>query len=52
LPGLSARFSHQDVPPQLHIRLEHIRDLLDCAIRSMDGAMDTNPVWPGLAARA
>jgi hypothetical protein len=43
---------NQDVPPELHTGLEHIRDLLDCAIRSMDGAMDADAVWPSLAARA
>ncbi len=43
---------NQDVPPELHIGLEHIRDLLDCAISRIDGAMDADPVWPSLAARA
>ncbi len=42
----------QDVPPELHLGLEHIRDLLDCAIKSMDSATNTQPVWPSLAARA
>ncbi len=42
---------NRDVPPELHIGLEHIKDLLDCAIRSMDGAMNADPVWPSLAAR-
>jgi hypothetical protein len=42
----------QNVPPELHLGLEHIRDLLDCAIKSMDGEPDAQPTWPGLAARA
>jgi hypothetical protein len=42
----------QDVRSELHLGLEHIRGLLDCAIKSMDSARDTQPVWPSLAARA
>jgi len=42
----------QGAPPELHIGLEHIRDLLDGALERIDGAMDPDPVWPGLAARA
>jgi len=41
----------QNVPPELHLGLEHIRDLLDCAIKS-DGGTDAQPIRPGLAARA
>jgi len=33
----------QDVPPELHLGLEHIRDLLDCAIKSMDARRILSP---------
>ena len=39
-------------PPELHDGLEHIRDLLDCAVERIHSSMDADPVWPGLAARA
>jgi hypothetical protein len=42
----------QDAPPEFHTGLEHIRNLLDCALERIDGAMDPDPLWPGLAARA
>ncbi len=42
----------QGAQPELHVGLEHIKNLLDCALGRIDGAMDPDPVWPGLAARA
>jgi hypothetical protein len=42
----------QGAPPELHAGLEHIRDVLDSAVERIDGAIDADPVWPGLAARA
>jgi hypothetical protein len=42
----------QNVPPELRPGLEHMRDLLDCALERMDGTMGQNRVWPDLAARA
>jgi len=43
---------HQEAPPELHTGLEQIRDLLDSALERIDGAMDPDPLWPRLAARA
>jgi hypothetical protein len=42
----------QGAPPELHADLQQIRDLLDSAIERVDGAIDPDPFWPGLAARA
>jgi hypothetical protein len=42
----------QDAPPELHSGLEHMRDVLDCALERIDGTMGPNRVWPDLAARA
>ncbi len=42
----------QDAPPELHNGLERIRRLLDCALETIDRAMDSDADWPGLAARA
>jgi len=42
----------QGASPEMHIDLKQIRDLLDGALERIDGAMDPDPVWPGLAARA
>jgi len=42
----------QGASPELHTDLKQIRDLLDGALERIDGAMDPDPVWPGLAARA
>jgi hypothetical protein len=41
----------QDAPPELHNGLERIRHLLDCALETIDRAMDSDADWPGLAAR-
>ena len=41
----------QGASPELHTDLKQIRDLLDGALERIDGAMDPDPVWPGLAAR-
>ncbi len=41
----------QGAPPELHIGLEHIRDLLDGALERIDGAMDSGSGLAG-ASRA
>jgi hypothetical protein len=38
----------QVASPELHAGLAHIRDLLGSAVE----AMEPDPIWPGLAARA
>ncbi len=43
---------HQEAPPELHTGLDQIRDLLDSALERIDGAMDPDPLWPRLTARA
>jgi hypothetical protein len=48
----AANDADQGAPPKLHAGLEQIRGLLDSAVERIDGAMDPDPVWPGLAARA
>ena len=42
----------QNVPPELRPGLEHMRDLLDCALERIDGTMGRNRVWADLTARA
>ena len=43
---------HQEAPPEFHTGLDQIKNLLDSALERIDGAMDPDPRWPRLAARA
>jgi hypothetical protein len=42
----------EDALPELGADLRCVRHHLDSAIQSVDRAMDPDPSWPGLAARA